>query len=104
MTTTPTATPSSQTPISPAADPIAGVTATDFDPQGTPPEENPELAPLAVDGDKTTAWRTLNYKQNFGPGGLKSGVGLILDLGARRSVTRGGRHRARRIDRRCRST
>ena len=47
----PTATPSSQTPISPAADPITGVTATDFDPEGTPPEENPELAPLAVDGD-----------------------------------------------------
>ena len=84
---TPTRTPSSQAPISPAADPITGVVATDFDPEGTPPEENPDLAPLAVDGDKATAWRSLNYKQNFGPGGLKSGVGLVLDLGADRTVT-----------------
>jgi len=83
----PSVSPSSQTPISPAAKPIAGVTATDFDPEGTPPEENPDLAPLAVDGDKETAWRTLNYKQNFGPGGLKTGVGLILDLGSARDVT-----------------
>ncbi len=83
----PTATPSGQAPISPAVNPITGVTATDFDPQGTPPEENPDLAPLAVDGDKATAWRTLTYKQNFGPGGLKSGVGLVLDLGAVRTVT-----------------
>jgi serine/threonine protein kinase len=84
---TPSRAPSSQTPISPAADPITGVTATDFDPEGSPPEENPDLAPLAVDGDKATAWRSLNYKQNFGPGGLKSGVGLVLDLGADRTVT-----------------
>jgi hypothetical protein len=83
----PSRAPSSQTPISPAADPITGVTATDFDPEGSPPEENPDLAPLAVDGDKSTAWRSLNYKQNFGPGGLKSGVGLVLDLGADRTVT-----------------
>ena len=83
----PTPTPSSQAPISPAAEPITGVKANDFDPQGTPPEENPELAALAVDGDATTAWRTQDYKQNFGPGGLKTGVGLVLDLGAARSVT-----------------
>lgn len=82
-----TPTPSSQTPISPAANPITGVTATSFDPEGTPPEENPELAPLAVDGDKATAWRTVTYKQNFGPGGLKTGVGLVLDLGSSRNVT-----------------
>lgn len=64
-----------------------GLTATDFDPQGSPPqEENPELAPLAVDGDTATAWRTATYRQNFGPGGLKTGVGLIVDLGATRGV------------------
>jgi hypothetical protein len=83
----PTRAPSSQTPISPAADPITGVTATDFDPEGETAEENPELAPLAVDGDKATAWRTLDYEQNFGPGGLKTGVGLVLDLGEARNVT-----------------
>ena len=69
-----------------AAVPISGVAATDLDPQGSPPEENPDLAPLAVDGDPTTAWRTMTYKQDFGPGGLKTGVGLVLDLGAEHTV------------------
>ncbi len=66
-----------------AAEPalITGVTAADLDPQGDPPEENPELAPASVDGDSATAWRTMTYKQNFGPSGLKTGVGLTLDLG-----------------------
>lgn len=68
--------------------PIEGVTATDLDPQGDPPfDENPELAPLAVDGDPATAWRTLTYEQNLGPGGLKTGVGLLLDLGEVQDVT-----------------
>jgi hypothetical protein len=59
-----------------------GVTATDFDPQGDDLEENPDLAPLAVDGDAATAWRTMTYTQQLGPAGLKTGVGLTLDLGA----------------------
>ncbi|MFC4785899.1 protein kinase family protein [Nocardioides sp. MAHUQ-72] len=62
--------------------PLTGVTASDFDPQGDPPEENPDLAPLAVDGDPTTAWRTMTYNEDLGPGGLKTGVGLTLDLGS----------------------
>ena len=61
--------------------PIPDVTARDFDPEGDPPEENRELAPLAVDGDPGTAWRSMTYNQDFGPTGLKSGVGLTLDLG-----------------------
>ncbi len=77
----PTASTSSDAPT-----PITGVTATDLDPQGSPPEENPDLAPLAVDGDPATAWRTMTYKQNFGPGGLKTGVGLVIDLGAEHTV------------------
>ncbi|MCW2791046.1 MAG: serine/threonine protein kinase [Nocardioides sp.] len=71
----------------PSATPLTGLVATDFDPQGDPPDENPELAPLAVDGDTTTAWRTMTYQQNFGPGGLKTGVGLTIDLGARSAVS-----------------
>ena len=66
---------------------LTGVTASDFDPQGNPPEENPEQAHLAVDGDPTTAWSTQTYTQNLGPGGLKTGVGLVLDLGADHDVT-----------------
>lgn len=60
---------------------LSGVTATDFDPQGDPPRENPDAAVNAVDGDLTTSWKTSTYKQQLGPGGLKSGVGLLLDLG-----------------------
>lgn len=81
-----TPTPSAQTPISPAAQPLEA-TAADFDPQGDPSDENPEEVPLALDGDEGTAWHTQTYEQNFGPGGLKTGVGLLLDLGASRSVS-----------------
>ena len=59
-----------------------GITARDFDPQGEDLQEFPELAALAVDGDPATAWRTQTYLQQLGPAGLKTGVGLVLDLGA----------------------
>lgn len=66
---------------------FTGITADDFDPQGSPPQdEYPELVPLAIDGDPATSWNTASYKQNFGPGGLKDGVGLVLDLGATKGV------------------
>ena len=78
--------PSPSASATPAA-PITGLTADDFDPQGSPPEEHPELAPLAVDGDPATAWRTMTYTQDFGPGGLKTGVGLVIDLGAVHDVS-----------------
>jgi hypothetical protein len=64
-----------------------GVAADDFDPQGDPPEENPETTPLAVDGDAATSWKTMTYSQQLGPGGLKTGVGLTLDLGTSGEVT-----------------
>jgi len=74
----------------PSAAVLTGVTATDFDPQGTPPDENPAQAHLAVDGNPATAWTTSRYDQNFGPGGLKTGVGLVLDLGADHDVSEVG--------------
>lgn len=61
--------------------------AHDFDPLADPPEENPESARLAVDGDPETAWQTSRYLQDLGPGGLKEGVGLVLDLGEVADVT-----------------
>ncbi len=71
----------------PRAVPLTGVTAQDFDPQGDPPfDEHPELVPLAIDGDKATAWRTNRYTQNLGPTGLKTGLGLVLDLGSAKTV------------------
>jgi hypothetical protein len=66
-----------------APKPYTDLSANDFDPQGSPPrEENSELVPLALDGDPATSWQTSTYKQNFGPTGLKDGVGLLVDLGS----------------------
>ena len=59
---------------------ITGVTARAFDPQGTDGSENADEAPRAVDGNPTTFWQTSRYDQQFGPAGLKTGVGLVLDL------------------------
>ncbi|WP_248579640.1 protein kinase family protein [Nocardioides sp. InS609-2] len=71
----------------PRAVPLTGVTAQDFDPQGDAPfEEYPDLVPLALDGDPATAWQTNTYNQNLGPGGLKTGVGLVLDLGSAKTL------------------
>lgn len=55
----------------------------DFDPQGDD-RENPGDASLATDGDPGTGWRTTTYFNQPNLGGLKDGVGLVLDLGARR--------------------
>ena len=84
----PSPTPSSNSPSSSAstAKPITGITASDLDPQGDA-SENPELVPLAVDGDAGTSWHTLTYQQQFGPAGLKTGLGLILDLGGQHDVS-----------------
>jgi hypothetical protein len=78
--------PGGTTSATPAA-PLTGLVASDFDPQAAPPEENPTLAPLAVDGDPTTDWHTETYKQQLGPGGLKTGVGLVIDLGGEHDVS-----------------
>ncbi|WP_147384823.1 protein kinase family protein [Nocardioides cavernaquae] len=75
--------PSSATP---SGSVLTGVAASDFDPFGDPPNEHPEDVALTVDGKPDTAWETTTYKQDFGPGGLKPGVGLVLDLGSSRSV------------------
>ena len=77
----------SEPTLSTSGTPITGITAIDLDPQGDPPEENRELAPLAVDGDPSTAWRSVTYEQDLGPGGLKTGVGLRVDLGSSQQVS-----------------
>ena len=64
---------------------IAGV--RDFDPDGDPPTENPETAKNAIDGDPATTWTTLTYRGDPELGGLKPGVGLMLDLGEDREVS-----------------
>lgn len=66
--------------------PVRVVAASDFDPEGDPPEENPDQVGLAIDGKPDTGWRTLTYRDNPLLGGLKSGVGLVLDLGTEQEV------------------
>jgi eukaryotic-like serine/threonine-protein kinase len=52
---------------------------TAYDPEGDGGEHN-EAARLATDGDSSTYWETEHYaSQDFG--GLKSGVGLVIDAG-----------------------
>ena len=58
--------------------PIAAITS--FDPDGTDKEEHPEQVQLAVDGDPSTGWTTVCYKDRYVGG--KRGVGLVVDLGA----------------------
>ncbi|MEX0429595.1 protein kinase [Nocardioides sp. DS6] len=80
----PTASPSVSTQRSV---PVRNVDVRDFDPYGNPPAEYPDLAHYAVDGDKATTWRTSTYNDQLGPPpGLKTGVGLVLDLKATYAV------------------
>jgi len=74
----------SGTPVPEGTRVIPIVSVDDFDPYGDTREENPQLAPLAIDGDPATAWTTVRYRQPDLTG--KPGVGLLLDLGAPRPV------------------
>ena len=65
------------------AEPVA-LTASAYDPLGGDGERDSE-APLAVDGDPSTAWRTERYDTRQ-LGGLKDGVGLVVDLGESRDL------------------
>jgi hypothetical protein len=60
------------------AKPIKVASVSDFDPVGDN-SENPDTAPLAVDGDPASAWRTVTYYDPLEQ--QKAGVGLLLDLG-----------------------
>ena len=48
--------------------------------------ENERQASLAIDSDRSTAWRTEGYNQNLGA--FKQGVGLVLDLGSPKAASR----------------
>ena len=61
--------------------------ADDFDPQGDTQEENGEDAPATVDGNPATSWSTSAYDQQLGPGGLKTGVGITIDLNGEHTVS-----------------
>jgi putative peptidoglycan lipid II flippase len=70
----------------PSGEVVKVVSARDFDPQGDTREENRNQVPLAIDGKPDTRWSTVTYKGNPKLGGIKRGVGLVLDLGAAHQV------------------
>lgn len=63
--------------------------ASDFDPTGDGgnAEENPGQTGLAIDGKPETAWQTLTYLNDPKLGKLKPGVGLVVDLGEKRTIS-----------------
>ena len=67
------------------------VRAAGFDvlesPGQDPGNEESALAPLAIDGNPATAWHTQYYLANPVFGGLKTGSGLILDMGRPVSIS-----------------
>ena len=70
---------SSAAPATGARIPV--VKATAFDPLGDGSENSGEVA-KAIDGDPATGWQTSTYYNNPALGGLKAGVGVLLDLGS----------------------
>jgi hypothetical protein len=54
-----------------------------YDPDGDQ-HENDDLAPLAVDGNPATFWKTEHYTKGF----VKKGVGLVLDAGRNLRLSR----------------
>jgi hypothetical protein len=84
---TPTPTPKAQQHKAPP--PVRKLTiagASSFDPQGDDHSENPKEVPKAYDGDASTYWQT-NWYARADLGGLKDGVGLVLDLGSARAIS-----------------
>jgi putative peptidoglycan lipid II flippase len=75
----------SPSPAAPAAEELAALAVQDHDPPPGDGQEHPEEAAQAADGDVGTVWRTEHYTSPD-LGGIKSGVGLIFDLGAPRDI------------------
>jgi serine/threonine protein kinase len=76
---TPRSNPSSPTAVAAAAV-LKPVSATVYNPLGSPGDDDPADAQKAIDGSASTFWHTSYY---FSPvfGNLKKGTGLILDMG-----------------------
>lgn len=73
-----------QSAAQPAVRPIAS--GRDFDPEGDR-RENSSTVAQAFDGKADTGWTTERYRRTAKFGGLKQGVGIILDLGEKTSVS-----------------
>ncbi len=71
----------SDSPDKPVTRPLQIAAAVSFDPPPGTGDENPDLVPRAYDGKPGTAWETLRYDGDPALGGLKPGVGIVLELG-----------------------
>jgi hypothetical protein len=61
---------------------LTPVASQAFDPPpGGDGNEKGDRVRLALDGNPATAWETEGYVENMGPGGIKPGVGFLLDYG-----------------------
>jgi hypothetical protein len=72
--------PNSSSPAAVAAKVLKPVSASVYNPLGTSGDDDPGQTQNAIDGSAGTAWHTSYY---FSPvfGNLKTGTGLILDMG-----------------------
>ena len=77
---------SAAAPPAPVAAPLPIVSVHDYDPAGDG-RENPGQVGLTHDGNAATFWSTELY-QDRDVGGLKPGVGLVIDLGTPKLVNR----------------
>ena len=82
---------SGSAPAGGAGEPLAILKVEAYDPEGDG-EENNSATPKIYDGDKSTGWSSENYRSNeFG--GLKDGLGVIVDLGPnKKPQSRRARH------------
>lgn len=82
----PAPTPKTATPGAVAVPTLTPVSAAAFSPSGAGQGDNTGLAPLAIDGNRTTAWHTDWYASaHFGD--LYPGTGLLVDLGRAETIT-----------------
>lgn len=79
--TAPSASPPAGGPPGAMAIDLTAVPVSDFDPPPGDGRERPGSVPNAHDGDATTVWETERYTSDTF-GGIKEGVGLLIDLGA----------------------
>jgi len=79
----PTTSPRSSSPAAAASVLLKPVSATSFNPLGSPPGSNEDSGETgnAIDGNASTFWHTSYYDGNPVFGGLKKGTGLLLDMG-----------------------
>ncbi len=78
--------PSTASSAAPTGAIVPIVSVKDFDPPPGNGTENPNQVKLAWDGNPTTAWHTVTYLHRPDLGGLKPGVGLLVDLGSPQTV------------------